>query len=77
MDKEYSARVSALFQRARQDTKYAKMEAEYKTMEEQYSQMVMQLPQNDQDLAWAFVCLSNDMNWRMLEILLEDRMIQS
>ena len=34
--------------------------------------MVMQLPQESQDLAWAFICISDEMNWRMLEIICED-----
>ena len=72
MEGEYSKLIAALFQRARQDSKYKKMGEEYGRLEEQYSCMVMQLPRESQDLAWAFICISDEMNWRMLEIICED-----
>lgn len=72
MEGEYSKPIATLFQRARQDSKYKKMGEEYSRLEEQFSRMVMQLPQESQDLAWAFICISDEMNWRMLEIICED-----
>ena len=75
MEKPYLKLISALFQRARRDPVYASMAEEYAELEEQFSQMVMQLPQEDQDLAWAFVCHGEAMNWRMLEILCEEMQI--
>ena len=72
MEGEYSKLIATLFQRARQDSKYKKMGEEYGRLEEQFSRMVMQLPQESQDLAWAFICISDEMNWRMLEIICED-----
>lgn len=75
MEKSYSKLISALFQRARHDPAYASMGEEYAKLEERFSQMVMQLPQEDQDLAWAFVCHGEAMNWRMMEILCEEMQI--
>lgn len=72
MEGEYSKLIATLFQRARQDSKYKKMGEEYGRLEEQFSRMVMQLPQESQDLAWAFICISDEMNWRLLEIICED-----
>lgn len=72
MEGDHSKLIAALFQKARQDPKYARMGEEYSRLEERFSQMVMQLPQGSQDLAWEFVCLSDEMNWRMLEILCKE-----
>lgn len=72
MEGEYSKLIATLFQRARQDSKYKKMGEEYGRLDEQFSRMVMQLPQGSQNLAWEFVCLSNEMNWRILEIFCKE-----
>ena len=72
MEADYSKLIAALFRRARQDSQYAKMGEKYGRLEEQFSRMVMQLPQESQDMAWEFVCVSNEMNWRMLEIICEE-----
>lgn len=68
---EYSKLISMLYKRARQDSAYAEMGEEYAELEEQFSQMVMQLPQEDQDLAWEFICHGEAMNRRLLEIICE------
>ena len=72
MEEGYSKLIAALFQRARQDPEYLKMSEKYNTLEEQLAHMVMQLPQEFQDLVWSLICLSNEMNWRMLGIICDD-----
>ena len=75
MEERYSNLIVALFRRARLDPQYAQLAEQYRKLEERYSRMVMHLSQESQDLAWEFICLSDEMNWRMLEILCEDMKI--
>ena len=75
MDGQHTELIRALFRMARNDPEYAIMHGKYDEVEEQFSNMVMELPQQSQDLAWAFVCLSEEMNWRMLEIICEKMQI--
>lgn len=71
MDRKYTELISALFRMARQDPQYAQMGEEYNMLERRFSEMAGQLPQEDQDLAWEFICHAEAMNWRMLEIICE------
>ena len=75
MEGKYAKLISKLYQRARQDSIYAQMGEEYAQLEEQFSQMAMNLTQEDQDLAWEFVCHGEAMNRRLLEILCEEMQI--
>ena len=56
---------------ARQDPQYAAMTKEYKQLEKKFSRMTQSLLRKDESLAWAFVCVSDGMNYRMLELLVE------
>lgn len=71
MDGKYAKLISALFAMARQDARYAQMSEEYNALESRFSEVVMQLPPGAQDTAWEFICHSEAMNWRMLEIICE------
>ena len=75
MDGQYTKLIAMLYQRARQDPVYKNMGEEYTELEERFSQMVMKLSQEDRDLAWEFICHSEMMNRRMLEILCQEMQI--
>lgn len=75
MDGQYTELIRTLFRMVRNDSEYAIMQEKHDRLEEQFSKMVMQLPQQSQDLAWEFVCHSEEMNWRMLEIICEKMQI--
>ena len=68
---EKREKIHRLFQMARQDPQYAAMTKEYKQLEKKFSRMTQSLPREDENLAWAFVCVSDGMNYRMLELLVE------
>lgn len=71
MDGKYTKLISSLFRMARQDPQYAKMGEKYNKMESQVSEILSRLPQEAQDVVWAYICHSEEMNWRMLEIICE------
>ncbi len=71
MDGESSERIRALFQIAREDARYRELSRQYAQLEAAFARLVQSLPEDEQDAAWAFVCTSEEMNWRMLEILSE------
>lgn len=60
------------FQLARQDPQYSKMVSEYLVLEQQLGELTRDMTDEEQDVVWGFVCLSDDMNWRMIEILCEE-----
>ena len=64
-------KIHRLFQMARKDPRYAAMTKEYNALEKKFSRMTQGLSPKDEDLAWAFVCVSDAMNYRMMELLVE------
>lgn len=64
-------KIQELFQIARQDGEYAQMAEEYLALEEQFEAIVSRMPMEEQNIMWGYVCLAEDMNRRMLEIVLE------
>lgn len=64
-------RVHGLFQIARQDPEYSALGEEYDKLEERYAIMVQKLEEEDENLAWEFVLVSDSMNWRMMELICE------
>lgn len=71
-----TAKIQMLFRSVRQDPQYAALRREYDALETQLGQLAQKLPQQEQDLIWAFLCASDGMNWRMLEYLCEQNVIQ-
>ena len=70
-EKEQYEKIHKLFQMARKDPQYAAMTKEYHELERKFSRMTQGLSKADEDLAWAFVCVSDGMNYRMMELLVE------
>ena len=69
MDKEMLERILTLFREVRRDRKYAALSEEYNQLHDEFAKLVDGYPEAEQDILWAFVCLSEQMNWRMLEWL--------
>ena len=68
---QMSETILRLFREARKDPEYASMSKEYTVLEEQFALLTQKLPEKEQDLVWAFICISDAMNWRMLEWMCE------
>ena len=56
---------------ARRDLKYALLHRRYMFYEAVMEYMSQKLAEEDQNILWEFICLSEDMNWRMLELICE------
>ena len=67
--------IEKLFAMARRDPKYAVLSREYRAYEAVFSEFCRELPEKDQNILWGFICVSEDMNWRMLEIICEKFLI--
>ena len=63
--------IHSLFEMARRDPKYAVLHRRYKFYEGVMEYMSQKLTEEDQNILWEFICLSEDMNWRMLELICE------
>ena len=50
------------------DKIYKKIKERYKLQEEAFSQAAALLPHEQQDILWAFVCTSDELDHRLLEI---------
>ena len=64
-------RLRALFDLVRKDTIYSEMSKQYQKLESDFERIMQRLPSEEEDLAWEFVCLSDDINLRIIEILCE------
>ena len=64
-------RVREMFAMARKDEKYAELTAEYEMLEMEFAQIARKLSDAEQDILWGFVCTSDAMNWRILELVAE------
>ena len=69
MDQKMRERILALFREVRKDLEYAALSEEYDQLHDEFAKLVDGYPEVEQDILWAFVCLSEQMNWRMLEWL--------
>ena len=58
-----------LFRMARMDAQYAAMSEEYRKFEEAFGKLISKMTDEEQDIAWGFVCTSDEMNWRMMELI--------
>jgi len=64
-------RVLALFRLARTDKRYTELSQTYSELEKTMGTITQTLPEEVQDVLWAFICTSDELNWRMLEIIVE------
>lgn len=64
-------KIHKLFDMAREDPKYAALYREYLSYETAFSNLSRDMPEEDQNILWGFICTSDDMNWRMLEMICE------
>lgn len=64
-------RLRALFDLVRKDTIYSEMSKQYQKLESDFERIMQRLPSEEEDLVWEFVCLSDDMNLRIIEVLCE------
>jgi len=64
----YDNKIKLLRQLANADSVYRNMKERYAVLEEAFSQITLQLPEEEQDILWAFVLLSDEMDRRLLEI---------
>ena len=62
--------IQNVFQLARMDFEYAQMQIQYKEQERSVSEWLQTQPEEIQDTFWEFICLSDAMNWRVLELVL-------
>lgn len=71
MKHEMHQRIQALFRMVNREPGFAAMAREYEKLHRDFEQLVDTYPEEEQDILWAFVCHSEDMNWWMLEWLCE------
>jgi DNA-binding NarL/FixJ family response regulator len=64
-------RVREMFAMARKDEKYAKLTSEYEILEMEFARIARKLSDEEQDILWGFICTSDAMNWRILELVAE------
>ena len=63
--------VLALWKIARHDPKSCEIGKRYEAQEDVFSEMVAGLSKEQQDIAWDFVCTSDEVNHRLLELICE------
>ena len=69
MNEEMREWIMAQFRSVRRDPRYAALSVEYEKLHDQFAVIADGLPEEEQDILWAFVTVSEEMNWRMLEWL--------
>ena len=69
MNEEMREWILRMFREVRSDPRYAGLSAEYEKLHDQFAVIADGLPEEEQDILWAFVTVSEEMNWRMLEWL--------
>ena len=69
MNEEMREWIMAQFRAVRRDPRYAALSVEYEKLHDQFAVIADSLPEEEQDILWAFVTVSEEMNWRMLEWL--------
>ena len=63
--------VLALWKIARYDPKSCEIGQRYDEQENLFAEMVAKLDPEQQDIAWGFVCTSDELNHRLLELICE------
>ena len=68
-------RIKNMFAMARKDDKYAALTLEYDALELEFAKIARKLSDEEQDILWGFVCTSDCMNWRILELVAEREIV--
>ena len=68
MSQKREQKLEMLRNLARGDGEYGRIEGEYQRLESAFAKMVNTLPRPQQNLIWAYVCTSNELDSRLLEI---------
>ena len=68
---EQMQQIQKLFAKARYDAQYAKLAQEYRVLEIQFENIVSRLTREEENVVWEYICTAEEMNDRMLEILME------
>ena len=70
MEKWLTERIHEMFRLARKDARYAQMQKRYQELEGTLHHRLHRLPEDVQEIFWEYLCLSDAMNWRILELVL-------
>ena len=68
MISQLELQMKALRQMGRKDEVYMRIEAEFSNLENQLEIMAAELTKEQQDLLWAYICTSDALDYRLLEI---------
>lgn len=68
MGKEWEGKLMMLRHLAGTDSRYREIRQEYISLERRFFEMTTRLTEEQQDIAWAFVCTSDELDRRLLEI---------
>lgn len=68
-------KIQKLFKMVGSDAEYRMLAVKYEQLESAFGELMQKLTIEEQNIAWGFVCVSEDMNWRMLEWLCEQYQI--
>ena len=71
MNSRMDKRMRILRLLATLDDEYMQLQEEYKVWEEKFTQMAGTLTKEQQDVAWGYVCTSDALDHRLLEIACE------
>ena len=71
MDHSMLDQVRAVWKLSRRDQKCREIGERYDTLETAFSEMVAKLSQQEQDIAWGFVCVSDELDCRVMELMCE------
>ena len=72
MRKDISRKMCRLWKMVKADDEYNDMNWDFLRMEEDFSEIVASLPENQQEIIWAYACMSGAMSWRIMEIVCEN-----
>ena len=61
-------KMARLREIAKSDSSYSDILRRYLVLEKQFSDMTTTLPREQEDLIWEFVCTSDELDRRLLEI---------
>ena len=64
-------KIKALRLIAREDKEYSALVEEYNMLEKNFTEVTQKLTRAEQDVVWAFLCTSDAVDHRLLEIIFE------
>lgn len=68
MDRQLNLQLKELRLMGRRDETYKSLETEFMVLQKQLEKMASELTKEQQDLLWAYICTSDAMDYRLLEI---------